>query len=243
MSRIDYSYCCGCLPRCCITLRQNESLVLTGCSSAEVIHGPSLCECHLPCLFGWEVQEKVELFVNDYVMVINTMDPKLSRYEFGPKMVELDSAWEKIVNPEYENFERAKSMQLMDEVEGLGINKWSKVCSVPILDGDEYLVKANQDGIKTITKGPLAFTPAFGEVWGSKKKSINIPINKYIVVNNSNSSNEPVTLIRGPLQYFPQSFETVQKNSQSGNELFDCVHVNASQGYHLQRKDGQVVLE
>ena len=115
-----------------------------------MIHGPSLCECHLPCLYGWEVQQKVELFINDYVMVMNTIDPTLSRYEFGPKMVELDSAWEVIVNPEYENFKRATNMQLMEEAEGLEINQWKKVCSVPILDADEYLVKANQDGIKAI---------------------------------------------------------------------------------------------
>ena len=239
MSRRDESDFC-CIPTCCMTLRQNESLILTGCSSTQVIHGPYLCYCNVPCLYKWEIQEKVELFVNDYVVVMNTLDPSLSRYEFGPKMVELDSAWEVIVNPEVENFKRATNMQLMNIDEQ--INRWDKVCRVPILDADEYLVKANQDGIKTIKKGPLAFMPEFGEVWGNPKKSINIPINKYIVINNSNSSTDPVSLIRGPLQYFPESFETVQSNPQTGENLFDCVHVNASQGYHLQRKDGQVVL-
>ena len=114
MSRRDESDFC-CIPTCCMTLRQNESLILTGCSSTQVIHGPYLCYCNVPCLYKWEIQEKVELFVNDYVVVMNTLDPSLSRYEFGPKMVELDSAWEVIVNPEVENFKRATNMQLMNK--------------------------------------------------------------------------------------------------------------------------------
>ena len=252
---VDVSKWCACMPRCCITLGQNDTLILTGCSSKEITHGPHLCVVGMPFMYTWEVQKKVELFINEYVMVKNFLNPNLSRYEFGPKMVELEDAWEEYVSPEGYNFNRAVKLDLMvDDDNNATQHLWfqGSVCTVPILDADEYLVKADKFGNKTIIKGPLAYTPEFGDVWGNKKKSVNIPINKYIMVHNSNSSSDPVSLRRGPLQYFPESFETVQINphiednalvdNPSEKYLYDCIHVNANQGIHLQRKDGQVVL-
>lgn len=245
----DESIFCGCLPRCCITLHQNETLVLTGCADKEIYHGPSLCICRpLPC-YTWEVENKYELFINEYVLVRNTLDPTEDRFVYGPRMVELSSAWEFIQNPEYNNYFRAKNLQLIDE-DAAFPESYNPVCKTIVLDSDEYIITADKKGIKTIVKGPKAFMPTFGDVWGEKKKCVSIPINKYIVIHNSNSSTEPVGQKRGPLQYFPESFETVQVNpavrdgisNLNDKYLYDCLHVNSDTGYHVQRTDGQVVL-
>lgn len=231
-----------------MTLHQNETLVLTGCADKAVYHGPSLCICRpLPC-YTWEVESKYELFINEYVLIRNVLDPTEDRFEFGPVMVELKSAWEYIENPEFNNHFRAQNMQLVDE-NAMIPNAVETVCKSIVLDSDEYLIKADKKGIKTIVKGPIAYMPAFGDVWGQRKKCVSIPINKYIVIHNSNSSTEPVGQKRGPLQYFPESFEEVQENpaarhSANPNDkyLYDCLHVNSETGYHVQRTDGQVVL-
>jgi hypothetical protein len=210
---MDYSSCCG-LPRCCITINQNETLVLAGCADQQMIHGPELCIFRPNmCCYSWRIYKKVELFVNEYVLVRNTLNPKEDRYEFGPLMVELMSPWEIIQNPTAANIGKAVSMELIsqEEANALVASEHGNLSSSNIiLDSDEYLIKADKKGIKTIVKGPIAFRPTFGDTWGAKRKSISVPMNKYIVVHNSNSDEEPVVHMEGPMQYFPESFEEVR---------------------------------
>jgi hypothetical protein len=56
--------------------------------------------------------EKLELFVNEFVLVLNSLDPTKNRYEFGPAMVELQDGWEYFFHPGLENEPKAARMQL-----------------------------------------------------------------------------------------------------------------------------------
>ena len=121
-----------------------------------------------------------------------------------------------------------------------------------MLNADEYVVVADKNGNKSTRMGPQAFRPEFfGMVWGPKMSSILIPVNCYIIVKDTNSSDEPIRHVRGPRKFYPASFEEVVvnpaktnlSNSASGEQYhFDCIHISTQQACHLQQKDGNVKL-
>jgi len=70
---------CGCIPRCCMVLRQTESVKITMWSERKLVHGPSLCLVQ-PCWYKWEKFDQLELFVNEYCLIENELDPGRNRY-------------------------------------------------------------------------------------------------------------------------------------------------------------------
>ena len=163
-------------------------------------------------------------------------------------MLELKDPWETLVNPDSFNQKRAENMEMI----AMPGNTWEVKASCLILGADEYLIIADKNGKKDTLKGPIMYYPKWGETWGCIKKSISIPVNSYIIIRDNNSTEHPITQKRGPLQYFPQSFEEVQINPSKahlagqhndGREFhYDCFHVNDSEGIHVQCADGSVVL-
>ena len=69
----------GCIPRCCMILRETDSVRISSCSDKEVVHGPSLCVCR-SCFNDWERFSKIELFINEFTLVENVLDPTKNRY-------------------------------------------------------------------------------------------------------------------------------------------------------------------
>ena len=228
-----------------------ESIIIESCSGKEIVHGPSVSFCAMPWPFNqWTRTTKMELFVNEYVLVMNDFDPSKNRYEVGPKMIELPSAWERLVNPYDENFPKAEKMQLNHEESN---NHWTNKENCVMLNADEYVIVADKSGHKDTVKGPCAFMPeSYGVVWGPKQKSILIPLNSYIVVHDTNSESEPIRHVKGPMKFYPASFEEVQvnparkhleKSSGNGEQYhYECIHISAQQACHLQTKDGSVIL-
>ena len=73
------SYICGCIPRCCMILRETEGVILTTWDDKKLIYGPNLCLVQ-PCWYEWERIEKVELFVNEFILIENSQDPSKNRF-------------------------------------------------------------------------------------------------------------------------------------------------------------------
>lgn len=165
-------------------------------------------------------------------------------------MVELEDAWEVIVNPENENSSKAQAMQLATQA----VFSYTKKSASVMLNADEYVVVADKGGHKRTVRGPTSFKPDYyGVVWGPKRKSILIPVNKYIIVQDTNSGDEPIRHVRGPTKFYEESFEVVLENpaklnlpninKNNGEHYhYDCVHISTETACHLQMKDGSVKL-
>jgi len=165
-------------------------------------------------------------------------------------MVKLEDPWESITNPENENAPKAQRMQL-DGGETAAYNVQPKSSSM-MLNADEYVIISDKAGNKSTRKGPVSFKPEYyGMVWGPKMKSILIPVNCYIIVNDTNNSAVPFRHVRGPRKFYPESFEVVIVNPAKAGMPFDnthekyhfaCIHISIQQACHLQTKDGSVTL-
>ena len=69
---------CVCIPRCFMVLRETESVRIESCYDRHIIHGPNLFACAYPCM-EWTKYEKVELFVNEFTLIENSLDPDQNR--------------------------------------------------------------------------------------------------------------------------------------------------------------------
>lgn len=164
-------------------------------------------------------------------------------------MVKLNDPWETIVNPENENAPKARKMQLGGENYQ---HSYEKKSSSLMLNADEYVIISDKAGNKSTRRGPVSFKPEYyGMVWGPKMKSILIPVNCYIIVNDTNNSAVPFKHVRGPRKFYPESFEIVKVNPAKARQKFDnehekyhfeCIHISTQQACHLQMKDGSVTL-
>ena len=162
-------------------------------------------------------------------------------------MVQVEDAWETCCNPEAENASKAGRMELGGGEKNQGGGVYKSPCVM--LNADEYLIVADKNGHKTTVRGPKSFRPdGFGTVWSGKFRSILIPVNCYIIVQDTNSSDEPVRHVRGPRKFYPESFEVVRVNpakrkGDNGEQYhFECIHISAKRACHLQTKDGVVKL-
>jgi hypothetical protein len=162
-------------------------------------------------------------------------------------MVEVQDGWEYFKNPENENRIKAANMQfkISDAV------NYEKKSKCTMLNADEYLLVGDKSGHKSLVNGPQVYRPdGYGDVWGEKQFTITIPVNCYIIVQDTNSSDEPIRHIRGPRKFTPTPFEIVKKNpsvrtknSRNGEEYhFECIHISAEKACHVQMKDGSVEL-
>ena len=56
--------------------------------------GPLFCHILVPWS-TYETIQKLDLKLNQYVLVNNIQDPKLDRYEYGPQLLHLNSPFER----------------------------------------------------------------------------------------------------------------------------------------------------
>lgn len=125
--------------------------------------------------------------LNQYMIVENTMRPKEHRMIYGPEQVRLQDPFEKM----------------------------GSVMTCPILDQDDYLVKIDKNGNKVTLRGPLVVKPEYGDVLGTAQNAVVVPVNHYIVVQDSNDSDAPIKHMRGPLKFVPQPFQVMCKVPES----------------------------
>lgn len=207
----------------CTSVEQDQQLLVESCAHRSLINGPKMCACY-PIWASSRLIHCQTLMLNQYMIVENTMRPKEHRMIYGPEQVRLQDPFEKM----------------------------GTVMTCPILDQDDYLVKIDKNGNKVTLRGPLVVKPEYGDVLGTAQNAVVVPVNHYIVVQDSNDSDAPIKHMRGPLKFVPQPFQVMCKVPESktggkvltGPEAFlnKCDEVNQLTGLHVKRRDGKVDL-
>lgn len=178
---------------CCCFLRlyPNEQAVLTSVTGRELVDGPKTCSFFWCCFYS-NVAKKtmVALKQNEQVLIQHEQDTKKNRYVFGPKLVKLEDPWE--------------------------IYGFSGVEKCEILDQDDYIIVRSMDGNKNVVKGPYVWPKKYGDVVEKRNQSIQVPVNHYMIVNDTNNTDFPVQHIAGPVKYYLSAFQTVEENKNVG---------------------------
>ncbi len=95
-------------------------------------------------------------------------------------------------------------------------------------------------GVKTNHRGPQVYRPKLGDVFGESKNTIQVPINYYLIVNDSNNPSKPTSHHRGPLKFSPEPFQSIVKNGTS--DYYPCFEITPTKAVHLQKANGHVEL-
>lgn len=202
---------------CCFySLQTQETAIFTGFTDRWVVHGPKSLTPFFFCCRSIEVVRQPYCQQNEYILVKNSYAPEKTRYEYGPQLVQLNSAWESFDG----------QPQLMR-----------------VLDQDDYVVVRDLQGKLRVETGPKVFQFAeYGETIVRQGQSVQVPLNHYIEVYDANDTTQPVKHIRGPDKFYPGEFQTVTKNEMTGKFFYPCEEVTANSALHLQKCDGSVVL-
>jgi len=111
------------------------------------------------------------------------------------------------------------------------------------------LVKIDKNGNKVTLRGPLVVKPEYGDVLSQPKNAVVVPVNHYIILQDSNDSDKPIKHLRGPLKFIPQPFQEMVKvpGADAGTTgtqafLYKCHEVNQLAALHIKRLNGVVDL-
>jgi len=210
--------CFLCFTRCCcfIVLQQKTQATIKGCTETDIQTGPSCC---IFPVFPWNSvteHEMKELKINEYALVENYLDPKTyNRYEFGPKLIRL-THWADVIKT---------------------------VAQCPILDQDDYMVVQDHEGNKRNERGPKVFQYKIGElIIGDTRNTVQVPVNSFMIIHDSNNRDKPVQHHRGPLKFFPEPFQTIVRNKETNFDYFSCIEINQNRACHIVRTDGKIEL-
>ena len=189
----------------------DEQLIIEHCTVRELVNGPVFCQSYSLFSSGRKIKQ-VELKLNEYVIIINEIEPVKNRIVFGPNVVKLSSPWEYFGE--------------------------KKQCIV--LDQDDYIVISSPNGEKRTIKGPGVYKPVYGETCTNASNAIVVPPNQYIVIKDNNDTLNPIKHIKGPTKFIPEPYQTFIKNNIS--ELYQCIEITELKGIHLQKADGNIIL-
>ena len=82
--------CCWCF----VNVTETQQIIISNFTTKKIINGPVCCYVMAPWC-SYEAVSKLDLTLNEYVLVNNTQDPKLDRYEYGPRLLNLNSPFER----------------------------------------------------------------------------------------------------------------------------------------------------
>lgn len=170
---------------CFIRLYPNEQAIFITPTDQTLQDGPTSCTCFNCCLQSVRKIQMQPLKQNQQILIKHQRDAKKNRYEVGPQLVKLQDAWE-----------------YFD-----GQAEWSEV-----LDQDDYIIVTSMDGRKDMIKGPSVWIKKYKDVVEKKDQSIQVPVNHYMIVRDSNNTDCPVQHIPGPKKYYVSAFQTVEEN-------------------------------
>ena len=200
---------------CFYSLQANETAIFQGWTKREMIPGPVSCS-FFNC-FGNDVDivPSVQLQQNEQVLVRNTLTPETTCYKFGPDLVAPQDAYDKI-----------------------GVKE-----DMLVLDQDDYIIIRSADGTKRRLDGATVYRPVYGETVVLKDaQSVQVPINHYMVLKDDNDPQMPVKHIRGPIKYYPETFQFPVIDRMTNLKYFPCIQIDTTHAIHLQKADGSVVL-
>lgn len=171
---------------CCFyNIHANEQAVFITPTGREVQEGPVCCGVFNLFFKTLGIKEMVPLKINEQVMIKNERDAKKHRWVFGPQLVKLDDPW---------------------EYYGSGVEK----CE--ILDQDDYIWVRSMDGNKTMIPGPCVWEKKYGDELIERRQSIQVPVNHYMILQDSNNKDAPVQHVPGPVKVSLSAFQTVEEN-------------------------------
>lgn len=165
----------------CTSLNVDQQAVVTTWTNKKLDKGPINFKYYPP----WhkvKVYPQVELKINQYAVVENSLEPDKSKIILGPTLYVLQSPYESV----------------------------SKPLQCDVLDQNDYIIVTTREGVKRTVKGPTVFKPVFGETWEPKKDAVMVNINKYLIVKDNASSQAPVTHIPGPIKYYPNPYDVIE---------------------------------
>jgi hypothetical protein len=170
----------------------------------------------------------VRLFDNQYLRIINELQPETSRIVCGPALYIRASAYESVEGPfncpillqnQYMVVQNEAIPGESHVVHGPCMyipkspyEKLQSVLQCPVLDSDDYLVVVGANGDKRTLRGPMVFQPEFLETWSRVENAIVVPVNHYIRVEDNNSTTEPFLHLRGPLKFIPEPYQRLIAN-------------------------------
>ena len=158
-------------------VKRNEQLIVHQLTSRRLLDGPSLCTCLMP----WEkgvFYPMVDLKLNQFCVIRNENNPAKDRTCHGPGLIRLQDPFELVEN------------------EGGAWGKTARDC--PVLDQDDYITVCKINGTKVNIRGPTVFKPEIGETYSQPMNTIQVPVNSYIIIIDSNNPSRPVHHQKGP---------------------------------------------
>lgn len=198
----------GCVFGNCYNVDVNEQLRVTTLTDRTLRNGPILCTYIPPCYAG-EVLDQIELQLHEFCTIVDTLHPENGLIIYGPARFKFETPYQEI----------------------------TKIEKCPVLDQDDYLFVTKSNGTKHTVKGPCIFRPCFGDTWTSPANALIVPINSYIIVENSIDTEKPVRHLRGPLKFIPEPYEKIQEN-----KIYPCVEITRDTAIWLHRENGEIVL-
>ncbi len=186
-----------------------------GCTGREMVAGAVGCDCYNCFCNEFTLVPHVQLQQNEQVLVTNRLTPETTCYRFGPDLVAPRDAWDEIGPKE----------------------------DMIVLDQDDYIVVRSADGTKKRVDGACVYRPEYGEtVVVREAQSIQVPVNHYMILKDNNDNLEPIKHIRGPVKYYPATFQVAEIDEQTKLQFFPCIEINTNNAIHLQRAYGTVEL-
>ncbi len=82
--------CCWCI----VNVNETQQIIVSDFTTKKIMSGPLFCHILAPWS-TYETIQKLDLKLNEYVLVNNIQDPKLDRYEYGPQLLHLNSPFER----------------------------------------------------------------------------------------------------------------------------------------------------
>lgn len=131
----------------------------------------------------------VDLKLNQYCVIRNENNPVKDRTRNGPGLVKLEDP--------FEFFEKV----------GYYGSQYARDC--PVLDQDDFITVCKLNGEKINIRGPTVFKPEIGETFSAPMNTIQVPVNSYIIINDSNNPSRPVHHQKGPYKFFPEPFQSL----------------------------------
>ena len=109
-----------------------------------------------------------------------------------------------------------------------------------VLDANDYIIVTSREGRKHTLTGPAVYVPTYGDSWTCTAECVSVPINCYIVVEDTSNHDQPLRHVRGPCKHYNEPFERVIAPPGRSDVLRECYPVNSMSALWVQRTDGHI---
>lgn len=237
---------------CGKTLTVSDSAIVSGFTDRTLVHGPRLLLLRPMICYTVNVIERRELTANQWLLSTHIRDPRQTRVIRGPTFHTISDPWEEM-GPTTESKTLTLNQFALEEDSNepmknkyvTGPTKWfpetqfkslAQIKDAIVLDANDYIIVSSPSGSKRTISGPAVYVPTYGERWTSTQEAVNVPVNNFIIVDDSSDHEQPVRHVCGPCKYYPQPFQKVV------GDVLSCFPVNSTQTLWVQKTDGHIYM-